>query len=70
VLHSARGVLPVAVGGSLYFSGWANRWGESAAWTRKRKDGSRFSLSLRWHQADYNGRLSNFVFATEHPESQ
>jgi hypothetical protein len=34
------------------------------------KDGSRFSLSLRWHQADYNGRRSNFVFATEHPKSQ
>jgi PAS domain S-box-containing protein len=47
----------------------ANRWGESAAWTCKRKDGRRFSLSLRWHQAEYNGRLSNFAFATEYRES-
>jgi hypothetical protein len=49
---------------------YPNRRRESAAWMRKRKGGSCFSLSLRWHQADYNGRRSNFVFATEHPKSQ
>ena len=38
--------------------------GDAGTWTHKRKDGTTFSVNIRYHAIQYNGRQARFVIAT------
>jgi PAS domain S-box-containing protein len=38
--------------------------GDAGTWTHKRKDGTTFPVSIRYHAIEYNGRRARFVIVT------
>ena len=38
--------------------------GDAGSWTHKRKDGTTFTVNIRYHGIEYNGRRARFVIAT------
>jgi hypothetical protein len=38
--------------------------GEAGSWTHKRKDGTTFSVNIRYHGIQYNGCRARFVIVT------
>jgi PAS domain S-box-containing protein len=41
------------------------RWGEGHTWTCIRRDGSRFTMKVRFHVTEVNGRQAYLVMATD-----
>lgn len=46
-----------------------NNWGSGGAHTFVRRDGSRFTALVRWHQAEYLGRICDFTIVSDVRES-
>lgn len=38
--------------------------GDAGNWTHKRKDGTNFTVNIRYHAIEYNGRRARFVIVT------